>query len=440
MCDTFVALGNSTVDGSVILAKNSDREPNEAQEIIIISAMDHPEGSQTACTYISIPQVAHTYAIMLSKPFWMWGAEMGVNEHGVAIGNEAIFTKVPYQKENGLIGMDFIRLALERSLTAWDALQTITNLLETYGQGGNCGYTHPFYYHNSFILADPHEAWVLETAGKQWVAERVKNIRSISNAATIGSTWDLASEDVVRYALDRRWCKDRASFNFARCYSDFTYTTFSDARSRQTCTTRLLHEQGQRVSVRSAMQILRSHGLNTGPAPRFDLALTGASVCMHAGAGPVRNSQSVGSLVAHLTPALQTCWVTATSAPCTSIFKPAWIDAGLPWNEPAPTGKYDPASIFWRHERLHRCVMRNYGPRAAAFTGDRDWLEDQFVQNAGKLTSDLNARRAFAQECFTAAEQAENNWLSKASAVPYSSQSFYYKSAWNKFAQQAGMD
>lgn len=57
-------------------------------------------------------------------------------------------------------------------------------------------------------------------------------------------------------------------------------------------------------------------------------AVTGADLCMHAGFGPVRISQSVGSLVSHLRPDGATHWVTATSTPCTAVFKPVWLDTG----------------------------------------------------------------------------------------------------------------
>jgi len=213
MCDTFVAVGKATQDGSVIFAKNSDREPNEAHQLVIHPAADHPIGSMVKCTYLEIPQVEHTHAVLLAKPFWIWGSEIGANEHGVAIGNEAVFTKIPVEKSGGLIGMDFIRLALERSDTAFSAMMCIVKLLEQYGQGGNCGFTHPFYYHNSFILADPNEAWVLETAGKFWAAEKVKSVRSISNGLTIGGEWELASDNLVEHAVDRGWCKSKNDFH-----------------------------------------------------------------------------------------------------------------------------------------------------------------------------------------------------------------------------------
>ena len=93
MCDTFVALADATSDGSVILAKNSDREPDEAHEVVLLPAADH-DGGTVRCTYVRVPQVRRTHAVLLAKPYWIWGAEMGANEHGVVIGNEAVFTKV----------------------------------------------------------------------------------------------------------------------------------------------------------------------------------------------------------------------------------------------------------------------------------------------------------------------------------------------------------
>jgi len=232
MCDTFVALGNATQDGSLIFGKNSDREPNEAQELILIPHSKHEENTQVACTYIHIPQVPETNAVLLSKPFWIWGAEMGANEHGVVIGNEAVFTKVPYQKDPGLIGMDFIRLALERASSAEDALDVIVELLETYGQGGNCGFSHKMFYHNGFLIADRNEAWVFETAGKHWAAEKVKDVRSISNVISIRSHWNRASDDLVSYAVQQGWCKNKDDFDFSRCYSDLIFTTFAAGRHR----------------------------------------------------------------------------------------------------------------------------------------------------------------------------------------------------------------
>ena len=112
MCDTLVALGNTTEDRSVIFGKNSDRPQEEVQLITYLPRIKYPKGEQVKCTYINIPQVSETFAIILSQPWWMWGAEMGTNEYGVVIGNEAIYTHEPLN-ETGLLGMDLLRLGLE---------------------------------------------------------------------------------------------------------------------------------------------------------------------------------------------------------------------------------------------------------------------------------------------------------------------------------------
>ena len=88
MCDTFVALSEATADGSVILAKNSDREPNEAHEVTLVPAAAHADGARLRCTYHEIPQVRRTHAVLLAKPYRIWGAEMGANEPSQRAGEE----------------------------------------------------------------------------------------------------------------------------------------------------------------------------------------------------------------------------------------------------------------------------------------------------------------------------------------------------------------
>ena len=440
MCDTLVAVGNSTKDGAVLFAKNSDREPNEAHEILFVPAARHVLGKEVKCTYITIPQVEETYAVLLAKPFWIWGAEMGTNEHGVTIGNEAVFTKAGYDKEPGLIGMDFIRLALERSKTAESALHTLIRLLEVYGQGGNCGFAHSLYYHNSFIVADRTEAWVLETAGRQWAAQKVRDVRSISNALTIDDDWDMASADLIPFAQDRGWYRRGEAFSFSRCYADFLYTTFADGRRRQACTMDALQARKGSLTEADMMTYLRSHGDESGASYQACRGLTGAVVCMHASLGPVRGSQTVGSMVSKLEPdGLCTHWLTGTAAPCTGIFKPMWMDAMPDVGQP-PLGVYDDKSLFWQHELVHREVLRAYGAKMAVYGSERDALEEKFLRETGSiLGGDAAQRKEYAKECFASALAAEEEWLDKVQQVQPERQRTAYTLAWRQFNRQAAL-
>jgi dipeptidase len=360
---------------------------------------------------------------------------MGANEHGVAIGNEAVFTKVPYDKRPGLIGMDLLRLALERGRTAREALDVITRLLATYGQGGNCGYPGKLFYHNSFLIADPREAWVLETAGPHWAAERVQGVRSISNCITIGDRWDLASPDLVNYAIERRWCRGREDFHFGRCYSDFIYTRFSDARRRQCRTAELLGARRGQLSVEDLMRVLRDHGPAAGLDWTPARGLAGTTVCAHAGFGPIRVSQTTGAMASHLAADVQTHFVTGTAAPCTSVFKPVWLGADLPEAGLTPAGHYEEASLFWRHEALHRATLRNYAACLPLYAGERDVLERDFVAGAMACRDQVpDQRAAYAAACFAAADQAEGGWRKRLAGAPLPDRRpFLYASTWRGF-------
>lgn len=221
-CDTFVVLPPLTQHG-VVFGKNSDRPQGEIQEVIYIPATE--KSGPTKCTYIEIEPVDVTKAVILSKPNWMWGAEMGANECGVVIGNEAIWTNDMDGDNNPnvkrLLGMDLVRLGLERSCSAVEALDVITDLLEKYGQGGPCSKTdNSFAYFNSFLIADPACAWVLETCGKHWVAEKITSgFRNISNILTITTKIDRKSKGIEEYAKSKNLWDGAGEFNFCEIFS-----------------------------------------------------------------------------------------------------------------------------------------------------------------------------------------------------------------------------
>ncbi|CAB1346597.1 unnamed protein product [Coregonus sp. 'balchen'] len=223
-CDTFVALPPATQGQRIIFGKNSDRPCDEVQEVVYFPARDYNAGEKVECTYIEIEQAAHTNAVVLSRPAWLWGAEMGANEHQVCIGNEAVWGRESAEDEEALLGMDFVRLGLERAETAQKAVDVIAELLEKYGQGGNCMEDQSgFTYNNSFLISDRTEAWVMETSGKYWAAEKVGDgYRNISNQYSITTKIDKEHPGMREYAKSHGWWDGKAPFSFAETYSFMT--------------------------------------------------------------------------------------------------------------------------------------------------------------------------------------------------------------------------
>jgi len=295
MCDTLGKLGQERS----FFAKNSDRSPNEVQ-VLEYHAPKRGLSGTVSCTYISIPQAEETYGVLLSKPTWMWGAEMGVNEFGLCIGNEAVFTKGAYGK-TGLTGMDMVRLALERSKTAAGAVQLLTDLLETYGQGGNCGFDHDFYYDNGFLIMDREELYVLETAGKQWTCKR-------SCAANISTRLSLGTE------ADR--CSCGRGVDFRRRFTEPVYTTFSGSARRMQQVRSCLPGAD---SVSGCIRALTQHDDNVkNPFAKGSVS----SACMHYGG--LVGDHTTSSMIVSLEKERTVVWSTGSSVPCVSLFKP-WL-------------------------------------------------------------------------------------------------------------------
>jgi dipeptidase len=434
MCDTVVVTGDSTEAGFTLFGKNSDREPNEAHHLVRLPASDHPANSVLECTYISIPQVEHTFEVILAKPFWMWGAEMGANEHGLVIGNEAVFTRIPYSRESSLLGMDLLRLALERANSAAHAVTVITELLDAYGQGGNCGYTSQFHYHNSFLIADPKSAWVLETAGPHWAAKQVTGVYTISNGLTLERDFDLCSADLIQTAITNKWCSGPADFSFRDCYSNKIYSRLSSCKYRRSRTMSKL-KSTPHVSAANIMDILRDHGETNDPRK----GLVRSNVCMHAGTGRLRRSQTTGSMVSSLDADNPTHFFTATAAPCTSFFKPVWTDTTISDSERTPGGTYTDNTIFWQHEKLHRSLLKDFPIAIGEFATTRDDVEKMMIGEAlaaGNLPE--RERSAISQKYFEISQQYEEKYH-KGLQKNVSTEPALYKRRWRQINAAANM-
>ena len=328
MCDVLCALPAASATGTTLFAKNSDRPPGEAQRLEW-----HPsrlDAGTVRTTYIDVD--AHpgdTIGVLLSRPHWMWGAEHGVNEAGVAAGNETIYTTLdPRPFPPALTGMDLVRLALERAGTAEAAVVTITGLLERYGQGGSGYEGKDVPYWSSFLVADPGDAWVVETSGATFAVERVDRVRAISNRTTIPS-FDAEHRhprQPVERLVDPRWRASRAV---------------------------LEREPVDEAALRSH---LRSH-----------VGEDGWTVCMHAG----DDQATTASMVARLPAAGGGAAVRPLSWwcagwPCRSVYVPLYV--GGPVGEPVAWERF--AALLPEHRPVMDDLQRSL---SADCSDSADW-------------------------------------------------------------------
>lgn len=184
MCDLLCALPVAT-GAATLFAKNSDRPAGEAQ--VMEWLPQRVDDAVTRATHVEVPaHPAATFGVVGTRPAWGWGLEQGVNEAGVAAGNATIYTTLdPRSVPDALTGMDIVRLVLERSPDADSAVSLIAELMATVGQGGSGhdGARRPYW--SSFLIADPHRAYVVETSGNAGAVEEVTDVRAISNRITI---------------------------------------------------------------------------------------------------------------------------------------------------------------------------------------------------------------------------------------------------------------
>jgi dipeptidase len=394
-CDSLVALGTVTADGAVLFAKNSDRPAAEAQPLVQVPARRYAPGTVLRCTYVDIPQAAETARLIGSRPYWCWGFEHGLNEHGVAIGNHTVFTRDPLGAP-GLIGMDLVRLALERGRSAAQAVEVITALAAAHGQGGSGYADKEWAYHNSFLVADRREAYRLETSDRRWAVRRVRELDAVSNHLGIGADWDALADGTIEHAIANGWWPEDAAgrFDFAAAYRDTSAAPEVVSRGRHRRTCELLAAPRGRLTPARLCAALRDHyGATAHRAAETPDDERYFAVCMHA--DPV--GTTTASMVARLAEDpddLLRYWGSLGS-PCVGVFLPLYVDGELPAALARGGAEPAPDAPWWRFKHLLALVEADVlrrGPHARAFWDEFEhMLEGEAAEVEHKV---LRLRRA----------------------------------------------
>ena len=376
MCDSAAVAPVRSATGTTLFAKNSDRNEDECQPFLQFPAAAHASGAVVRCTHIEIPQVAETLAVMGHSPWWVWGFEHGVNERAVAIGNQTVFSREDVEPEPGLIGMDLVRLGLERASSAREAIEVIAALIERHGQGGPGFGPDGAGYHNSFTLADPDEVWFLETSGRRWAARR-SDAGSLSNQLSLAADWDIASRDLADLARSEGWWNGEGRIDVAAAYrNEHVPGRISEgrlARTREWLASRERHD------VASLRAMLRDH-LEAGLAPDASAGVEDDryyTLCMHA--EPV--GTTTASVVAPLPgeagggTAVWPVWI-SFATPCTGAFLPVYLAAPIPHELARGTSEHPehgPAvrdgSAWWCLRDLQQAASADFAAHAPMLRG-----------------------------------------------------------------------
>lgn len=234
-CTNFIVGRKASVDGSVLVTYAADSHSLYG-ELYHWPATTWPEGSMleiyewdTGKPLGRIPQARHTYQV-----------NGNMNEYQVTIGETTFGGREELVDTTAIIDYgSLIYIALQRSKTARGAIRLMTDLVDRYG-----------YYSEgeSFTVADPNEAWVLEMIGKGpdykgavWVAVRIPDdcISAHANQARIRQfPLDdpencIYSPDVISFARQQGYYNGtNKDFSFADTYAPLTFSALRACETR----------------------------------------------------------------------------------------------------------------------------------------------------------------------------------------------------------------
>jgi secernin len=375
-CDMLVALSRATRDGSTLFGHNCNRPAGEDLVLLRVEGRGFAPGERVQAGTLALPQVRRTWTVLASRCPGQWGYQHGINEKGVSIGLTTIRTK-RRAATDALTGPDLVRLGLERAASARQAVDVMTDLASRYGQGLPEAEIDP-----AFLVADGHEAFVIEMFGSHWAMQHVGEVRAVSDICHLRQDWDHLSHGLADLAITQGWWPANGSkLDFAGAVAHRSEEDRSSMR-RWGRATLLLEQFNGQIDQSLLRRVLGDHF--DGCADEVDPSSTtraesAATLCRHGATASVL--RTAASLITQTRgdDALPIAWY-SFGPPCTSVYFPLLLVGELPFEfqrTPSRVGSR------WRLEGADISVQR------AVLTA----LQERFDEETREFTAEAASLR-----------------------------------------------
>ncbi len=366
---TTILIGNKlTADGSVIHAHNEDMGMDAVGRLWVVKPQTYPKGSMLKVPYASIPQPVETWQYwasgnapgtkglgILEKDQPYSSVLVGMNQWGLTMSCNWMYSKEENMPEKGIRRYAIRQLILERAKTAREAVQLIADFIEEYGQADWSGLT--------YCLADSREAWIVETTTRHWVARRVRDdeIWVVANRFTIGSDYDLASEELEEFAKEMQWVDPaKQNFSFRNAYGRPDRMSQAYDIDRESRVIDLLEDKKGSITPRDMFIVLRDRYEGTSKYAKPLPAEISREYC-EGNTVPRALSTNIcqSSSVAHLRPEMPTAvgsvmWY-AMAAPNFSEYFPIYAGATtIPEFYSSKNSEQSEKSAWWTFKMLQK--------------------------------------------------------------------------------------
>jgi hypothetical protein len=384
-CDMVVALGNATAAEPALFGQNCHRPLRESQNLRMEPGRDFSLGEKIRTQFLELPQARKTCTVLGIQPQGHWGYLHGLNQHQLVMGCANLRMKLRCPGP-ALLGTDLVRLVLERCAGARQGVDLLTDLVERHGQGLFSGCPDELEGDHGFLIADPGEAFAVETSGRYWVSQEIYRVRAVSDVSVVRQDWSRIARGLAGEAINLGWWPaDGSKLDFAGALRTASGGLASGLR-RWGRATLLLEEQHGQLDVPFLRGLLGDHSedprYQTDPLEPSDGPMT---LCQHS--GPASATATSASFVAalHRNPNRVPMLWCAFGPPCLNIYFPIFLTGDLPAPSHGPEAELMARSLPEHvRKQMQKIDSRCEARAKAALAG----LQGQFDQDTSAFSDE----------------------------------------------------